>query len=155
MKTKTGWLLRAGAGFTLIELLIVIVLIGVLSFLAMPLFRDFINFSSLKKDAWSLQAAMRACRQQAIAEHLNYRFIFDTAADSYTIEKRDPATGALLATVRTENFENDLISAAAVTFRPRGETDVASTISIRGEKSADTVTLSVQAATGLVSMTGL
>jgi prepilin-type N-terminal cleavage/methylation domain-containing protein len=146
--------IRVNSGFSLIELLIVISIIGIFSLLGIPLFKDLIAVSSLKKDAWSLVSDMRSYRQMAIIEHHRYGFKFNINNDSYTIEQRDAATNALIATIATRTLSNDIIQAVDTTFLPKGQADHAATILIKGKTSADKVTISVFATTGLSKMTG-
>jgi prepilin-type N-terminal cleavage/methylation domain-containing protein len=144
----------AKPGFSLIELLIVISLIGVLTLLGMPLFSDFIEFSSLKNDAWLVLSDLRSYRQLAIIEHFDYYFDFDVNSDSYIIEKRDSGTGALIETVATRSINNDLAQAIDTTFKPKGQADPAATISIQGKNPSDQITITVFSTTGLAKMTG-
>lgn len=141
-------------GFTLIELLIVISIIGVLSLLGMPLFRDFIQFSSLKNDAWKIVSDFRSYRQLAIIEHNNYAFVFDINNESYIIEQRDSGTNALIETIATRTLNNDITQAANTSFLPKGQAKNASEIHIKGKNSADQVIVNVFATTGLSKMTG-
>lgn len=146
--------IRKNIGFSLIELLIVISIIGILSLLGIPLFKDFVQFSALKNDAWKLVSDLRSYRQLAVIEHRNYRFVFDLNSDSYKIEHRDSGTNVLIATIATRTLSNDITQAVDTTFKPKGQADPAATILIKGENSADTVTITVFATTGLSKMTG-
>ncbi|MFH1063202.1 MAG: prepilin-type N-terminal cleavage/methylation domain-containing protein [Candidatus Omnitrophota bacterium] len=145
---------RKNFGFSLIELLIVISIIGVMSLLGIPLFKDYVQFSALKSDAWKVVSDFRSYRQLAIIEHCNYRFVFDLNSDSYKIEQRDSGTNALIATIATRTLSNDITQAVDTTFMPKGQADPAATILIKGKNSADKVTITVFATTGLSKMTG-
>jgi len=140
-------------GFSLIELLVVLGIIGIFTFLGLPYFRSFIGYSSLKKDAWTLLSTLRAYRQQAIIEHYNYRFVFDTGADTYTIEQRDATTDAFIQTVSTVNFTNDLTAATNTTFQPKGNANPSSTIILKEKSSSDTINIEVFSTTGLSKIT--
>ncbi len=140
-------------GFSLIELLIVIGLLGVFTYLGMPHLKPFLQYSSLKKDSWTLLSDLRSYRQLSIIEHNNYRFTFDINSDSYTIEQRDAATDAFIQTIGTINLSNDITSATDTTFRPKGEASAASTIIIKGNNSPDTLTINVYSTTGLAKIT--
>lgn len=139
-------------GFTLIELLMVVGLIGIVSFLAFPYFKSFFQYSTLKKDTWQLLSDLRSYRQLAIIEHFNYRFVFNTVANSYTIEQHNATTDAYIKTVGTFTMDSDLVSATDTTFRPKGETSQNSTIVINGKKPTDTSTITVYATTGLAKV---
>jgi len=146
--------IQANSGFSLIELLSVISIIGVLSLLGIPLFRDYVQFSSLKSDAWKVVSDFRSYRQLAIIEHHNYGFVFDLNNDSYIIQQRDSGTNALIATVATRTLNNDITQAVDTTFMPKGQADPAVQIYIKGKNSADQVIINVFATTGLSKMTG-
>ncbi len=139
-------------GLTLIELIIVIIIIGVISYFSLPVFRPFLEYSGLKKDAWKLLSDLRWYRQLAIIEHNNYKFSFDVNADSYTIDEHDAATNAFRQRLSTVVMDNDITQAADSTFRPNGEAVPSSVITIKGNKSSDTISISVFSTTGLAKM---
>ena len=139
-------------GITLLELLIVISIIGVIAFLSMPVFRPFLEYSQIKKDAWKLLSDLRWYRQLAIIEHNNYKFTFDTDANSYKIDEHDAATNAYRQTLSTVKLENDLTQATDATFRPSGEAVPSSLITIKSKKSSDAVSISIFSTTGLAKM---
>ncbi len=139
-------------GISLIELIIVIIIIGVISYLSLPIFRPFLEYSRLKKDAWKLLSDLRWYRQLAIIQHNNYKFSFDIDADSYTIDEYDAATNAFRQTISTVMLENDITQATDSTFQPNGEAVPSSLITIKGNKSSDTITISIFSTTGLAKM---
>ena len=139
-------------GITLIELLIVIIIIGVISYLSLPVFRPFLEYSGLKKDAWKLLSDLRWYRQLAIIEHNNYKFSFSINANSYTIDEHDAATNAFRQTLSTVVMDNDITQATDSTFRPNGEAVPSSLITIKGNKSSDSISISIFSTTGLAKM---
>ncbi|MCG2712724.1 MAG: prepilin-type N-terminal cleavage/methylation domain-containing protein [Candidatus Omnitrophica bacterium] len=139
-------------GLTLIELVIVISIISVISYFSLPVFRPFLEYSGLKKDAWKLLSDLRWYRQLAIIEHNNYKFSFDVLADSYTIDEHDAATNAFIQTLSTVSLENDITQATDSTFRPNGEAVPSTLVTIKGNKSSDSISISVFATTGLAKM---
>ena len=140
------------AGFSLIELLIVVGLIGVLTFLGLPYFQDFVKYSSLKNDAWRVLSDLRAYRQLAIVEHMNYRFVFDTNANTYSVEQRNALTDAFIQTVSSVKLSNDLVQATNTTFKPKGEASPGSLIVLQTQSGADAIEITVFATTGLAKM---
>jgi len=145
----------AKKGITLIELLIVISLIGVFSYLGMPYFKSFVAYSNLSRDSWMILSDLRTYRELSIVEHYNYGFVFNTTKNSYTIEKRDPATNALISQVKTQTLESDITLATNTEFFPTGEATPQSTIKIIGENPKDQFQISVSAVTGLTKLTKL
>lgn len=139
-------------GITLLELLIVIVIIGVISYLFLPAFRPFLDYSGLKKDAWKLLSDLRWYRQLAIVEHNNYKFSFDIAANSYKIDEHDAATNAFRQTLSTVIMKNDITQATDSTFKPNGEAVPSSVITIQNNTSKDTIDINVFSTTGLAKM---
>ncbi len=139
-------------GISLIELIIVIIIIGVISYLTLPVFRPFLEYSELKKDAWKLLSDLRWYRQLAIIEHNNYKFSFDVNADSYTIDEYDAATNAFRQTLSTVVLENDITQATDTIFQPNGEAVPSSLITIKADKSSDSISISIFSTTGLAKM---
>jgi len=150
-RIKAGDFKKKG-GVSLIELLIVIAIIGVFAFLAMPYFRPFIRFAGLKQDGWKLLSDLRWYRQLAVVEHFRYKFAFDTAADTYSVEKRDSTTDTLLETVGTVSLNNDITTATDTTFTPKSEAIPASTITINEKGGKNKVKINVFSTTGLAKM---
>lgn len=84
------------AGYTLIELVVVILLIGLMMFLAVPRIRHTLIDDSLKSAARHLTGAAKALRNEAVREQVDYvlhldlnnRVVWTYSADM-TPEKRD------------------------------------------------------------------
>ena len=146
-RRKTGY-----TGFSLIELLLVLGLIGVFAFLGMPAFKPFLEYSAVKNDAWRIVSDLRAYRQMAIIEHKNYRFVFNTTTENYTIEQHDAGTDAYIKTVSNVSLGTDLVQATTTTFRPTGDATVSSTIIVKGKNSNDSITITIYQTTGLAKM---
>ncbi len=145
---------KGHSGFSLIELLIVIGLLGVMVFLGMPYYRSMLNYASLKNDAWRILSDLRSYRQQAIIEHKNYHFVFDTAAESYQIREHAAGTDAYIQIVSSVSLENNLIQASDTAFRPTGDASSAAIIIVQGKGFSETITLQVYPTTGLAVMSG-
>ncbi len=143
---------RKKTGITLIELLIVLGIMGVVMFLSVPVFKPFLEYSRLKKDAWKLLSDLRWYRQLAIIDHNNYKFTFDISANSYKIDEHDAATNAYRQTLSTVALVNDITQATDATFRPSGEAVPSSLIRIKGNKSTDLIDITIFSTTGLAKM---
>ena len=141
---------KSSSAFTVIELAVVIAIISVLLVLGMPSFTSFIQFSYLQNDTWRILSDLRNYRHQAIVEHFDYRIAFNISQDTYIVEQRNYLTGALIKTVKTMSFTNDLTSAGDVTFHPRGNATVGGAITLRSRRATGSATLTVQATTGAV-----
>ncbi|MBA4396855.1 MAG: hypothetical protein C0394_05670 [Syntrophus sp. (in: bacteria)] len=87
--------MRRQAGYTLIELTVVILLIGLMLFLAAPRIRDTLLDDSLKSAARHLAGAAKTLRNEAVREQVDYVLHLDlnnnafwTYAADMTPEKR-------------------------------------------------------------------
>ncbi len=139
-------------GITLIELLIVIALIAVFTYLGMPSFKAFLQYSNLSRDAWIMLSDLRYYREEAIVKHYDYAFTFNTAANSYTVEQRTAPADTPVKEVKTQTLDSDITQAANTVFTPSGEATTASTIVIHGENPGDAFQITISPTTGMVKM---
>jgi len=72
-------------GYTLVELVVVIVLAGVMLFLAIPSLRHVLLTDPLQSQAGQLSATVRDLRVDAMREQLDYVLHFDPARNRYWI----------------------------------------------------------------------
>lgn len=84
------------SGFTLVELLVVIILVGVIVFLAVPSTRDVLTGDSLKKASRQFIGIERKLRGEAVRNQIDYILCIDLPDSAYwvitsdmTPEKRD------------------------------------------------------------------
>ncbi|BCA80226.1 GspH/FimT family pseudopilin [Desulfuromonas sp. AOP6] len=70
------------AGFTLTELIVVIAMISVLMTIATPYYLDWLRNAKYREGAQAVTALLREARSRAIAEHREYRVVFNAAPDS-------------------------------------------------------------------------
>jgi prepilin-type N-terminal cleavage/methylation domain-containing protein len=86
---------RRGA-FTLIELLVVIVILGIATVIVVPMLA---NTDDLKLNAATRQmvAAMLYAQTNAIATQQTHQIVFDTAANSYEVQKQNPDSSFSIA----------------------------------------------------------
>lgn len=80
-------------GFTLIELTIVIIIVGVLSALTIPLFRNSFTSAQLSNCAYNLSHLMRYAQERSIVERVNYQLNFDPQLTQFWLTKeQNPLT---------------------------------------------------------------
>ncbi len=96
--------------FTLIEIVMVIVILGVLALLAAPRFADF-YFIKLRSAAVKVVSDIRYTQQYALANHDDYKIIFNTTNNTYDCQLvsdssyiKDPFTQGNLSV----NFNTDV-----------------------------------------------
>lgn len=114
---------RRAGGFSLIELLIVMAIAGVVLAVATPNYLKYRDNANLKEAANQIAGEIAFWRQSAIAENVRYRIVFNQSANSYTIQRENPANSGIYVNLSAIN--------ASVTDT-RNLADVSNSISIMG-----------------------
>ncbi len=124
------------AGFTLIELIIVISMIGILTLIALPSFKQWQANAEYRKAAREVASALRLAKGRSITKNREYEVSINLATDVYLIREGGRATGSTSWTVIssgldvpesvdlrggdcTENTSTDF----ALQFNPNGTTE--------------------------------
>ena len=76
-------------GFTLVELLVVISLVGIILVMAVPVTRDILTASSLKKASRQLIGLERNLRMEAVRNQVDYILLLDIPGASYYVITSD------------------------------------------------------------------
>ncbi len=79
---------RANA-FTMLEMILVLVIISITLITVAPLWRNYLNRWDLETAARRMVARIRETQQKAIRDNTDYRIVWDTGNNRYTIEKYD------------------------------------------------------------------
>jgi general secretion pathway protein H len=80
---------RCAAGFTLLELAVVLFIMGLVMLIAMPYFGGF-QSSQLKSEARRLASRTNYLYEEAGAQKVMLRLVFDIDRNRYTVERLDP-----------------------------------------------------------------
>lgn len=80
------------AGFTLVELMIVLGLLVVLMFLAVPTFQNLLQ-SSLQQEVNRFTGVIRLLRNEAVLTNTRYRLMVDLKESGYFVERQDDLGG--------------------------------------------------------------
>ncbi len=83
--------INAQKGFSLIEMMIVIAIIAVVLAVASPTLYKYSQNTNLKEATRMLADDISYWRQMAISENARYRIAFNPAANSYTVQRENPA----------------------------------------------------------------
>ena len=83
-------------GFSLTEILIVIAIIGLVTLISLPIYRQVKPTINLDSKTRILVSDLRYAQQLAVTEQMNYRVEFNQALSQYTI--RNEATNAVIKT---------------------------------------------------------
>jgi type II secretion system protein H len=150
-------------GFTLIEALVTVSLMGVMMAIAVGGWSSWAQASAHSGAAREIQSAMRQAQQQAVTEGRAMCFLFDDAADSYSVYRGrcsdatkvkvlGPRTLAAQVRISAPSFTSAAgTPAPGATFQGRG-TGSPGDVEITRDGSSKVYTLSVDWLTGRVSL---
>ena len=93
--------MKTNKGFSLIELMIVIAIIGIVIAIASPSFYKYRQNTNLKEATRDLAGDISYWKQTAVAENARYRMVFNQAANTYTIQKENPANSGAYVNLST------------------------------------------------------
>jgi prepilin-type N-terminal cleavage/methylation domain-containing protein len=102
-------------GFSLIELLAALTLAGIVASLAFPGWNRLLPTHNLHSAVRVVQSDLQSIKMRAAAESVSYRFVYQTNAPEYSIEKN----GSPLLTKALPQGVS-ITQAGAISFSPRG-----------------------------------
>lgn len=76
-------------GFSLIELIVALAVVGILSAIAYPAYRSWINSTDYKEAARRIVSTLRQTRSQSVATNLECRAEFNLTTNQYRISRGD------------------------------------------------------------------
>lgn len=134
-----------GGGFTLLEILTVIAIIGTLTLISMPIYRQIKPTLALSSVTRDIVSDLRYTQQLAVTEQNNYSVLFDQVFNQYTIIKTE--TNEI---IKEQNLNSGIsiystsgFSTSTVTFNVTGAALESGTITIINSNNA-TTTISVK-----------
>jgi len=104
---------RRQAGFTLVEMMIVVAIIAIIAAIGIPSLSRMMPRVKLANNSRTLANEIAGLRMQAIAQSTEFRMVFDTDNDRYTLERANGAGWTLFSTTKTEG--TDMTSASGFT----------------------------------------
>lgn len=147
------------AGFTLIELLLVIIIIGILSAVSIPIFKNSFSDLQLSDTSYNLARLMRYAQQRSIVERVNYRLNFDQQLTRFWLTRNsNPQSPEVYSRLSDKTGKVTLIppkvkietESYSVNFYPDGKIDKV-TIYLSSPKEAY-FTITTQEQTGYVEL---
>ncbi len=81
-------------GFTMMEMVIVAVIFMLMAAMAFPLVNNVTGYFRLRGAVSSITGAIQSARYQAIFQGCPYQLAFDSAANTYQLQRQCPAGGA-------------------------------------------------------------
>jgi len=102
---------RREGGFTIVEIMTVVLIIGIIGMLALPAVNDFFTDEKIGSAADSVVTAIYYARNLAITTGEDHRVAFDTAAESFEVERRTGGTppNETFATVQSPMTKRDYV----------------------------------------------
>ena len=107
--------LTTGRGFSMIEVLAAIALAGILAGLALPGWNRLLPSLHLASSVRVVQSELQAIKMRAAAENVSYRFVYQSNAAVYAIEKNG---NPLVSKPLPDGVS--ITEAGAIAFSPRG-----------------------------------
>jgi type IV fimbrial biogenesis protein FimU len=130
-------------GFTLIELMIVLALLAIVSFIAVPNFMDFIERNRIQTQAQELQAFLLYARGEAVSRNTSITVALDEDDDDSWVAKRSSGEVIRQLTQSPELVQIDS-SVDEVRFRSNGTATAASFVVCKDGDTERGFTLQIQ-----------
>ena len=152
-------ILKRQAGFTLVESMVVLVVVGITLAASIPAFQRYQRSTNLRSGADQLAGTIRLCRQSAVAEGVNYGFIFSSQLYYYTFEDTN-GDGSYSGGeqfwgpfyypkgARVTSLSNGFTS-VYLGFNPNGSTNQGGNINMVNDRG-ETMTLTLLSSTGQI-----
>jgi prepilin-type N-terminal cleavage/methylation domain-containing protein len=143
MKKRGGSLISDG-GLTMVELLLAMVLFAIVSSIAIPSFRGYIDNTKLKGAARQIMSDIADTQERAKAENAQYRITLNVSpANTYSLDRLTAPAQSQVKTL-AEHGSNILIEVTTyasnqVTFEARGILNQAGTITLRNNRNSTAV----------------
>lgn len=134
----------ASRGFTLIELMIVLALLAIVSFIAVPNFMDFIERNRIQTQAQELQAFLLYARGEAVSRGTSITVSLDEDDDDLWVAKRNSGEVIRQLTQNPELVQIDS-SVDEVRFRSNGTATAASFVVCKDGDTGRGFSLRIQA----------
>ncbi|MFA6421985.1 MAG: GspH/FimT family pseudopilin [Candidatus Buchananbacteria bacterium] len=90
------------SGFTLVELIIAIAVIGIISSISLPIYKNLLPTINLSSSSRDLASDLRFAQQMAVTEQIIYSVSFDKINNKYSVIKTSDGT---VKTTKTLNRE--------------------------------------------------
>ena len=88
-------MIKTAKGFSALEILIVLVILAVATTAAAPYLNKYRHNANLKEAAQALVSDINLIKERAISESIQYRIVFDPAANTYRFQIEQPLDSGL------------------------------------------------------------
>jgi len=95
--------MKTSKGFSLVELIIVLTIIGIVLAMAAPSFYKYRQNTNLKEATRNLADDISLYRQTSISQNVRYRIVFNQPANTYTIQRENPANSGTYVNVTAKS----------------------------------------------------
>jgi len=136
--------LLSNGGFTMVELLIAMVLFAIVSSIAIPSFRGYIDNTKLKGAARQIMSDISDAQERAKAENAQYRITLNVSpANTYSQDRLTAPTQSQAKTLAEHGndirIEATTYASNQVTFEARGILSQTGTITLRNNRNSTAV----------------
>lgn len=125
---------RTQRGFSVIELLVVVALIGILTMLSMPMYRQWLQNSQLRASAESILAGLQAARSEAVRLNDAQGVRFRLVGNAWVVERVSAPLPVFMQGGGADLAENAVVTpdtgVTEVVFTPLGQTTLAAPLNV-------------------------
>lgn len=143
--------MRRNDGFTLIEITIVVTIIGIMAFIAVPNFKSWMHhtrYTGFVRDAYT---EFQQGRNRALSTGIGHEVVVDPGNE--TIRLRRTSDGVFVRSLLVSPSSCDIVSGTSVTFSSNGTASTNGNVRIQNKfQATDNQTITVTLGTGRVKL---
>lgn len=141
---KSGGLRLSNGGFTMVDLMIAMVLFAIVSSIAIPSFRGYIDNTNLKGAARQIMSDICDVQERSKAENAQYRITLNVSpANTYALDRLTAPTQSQTRTLTEQGnvirIEATTYASNQVTVEARGIFSQTGTITLRNSRNSTAV----------------
>ncbi|BBB32860.1 MSHA pilin protein MshC [Thermotomaculum hydrothermale] len=132
--------MRKQEGYTLVELVIIIVILSIIGFIAIPKFAGY-SESILVKDAKKLESYLSYAQELSMTKSEPYGLCFNTSAKTFSVNKTDCSSSNIIKSPEDRTSELIINLDSNISISPSGTTSIF--FNKRGAPNPDGITITL------------